>query len=275
VTSTTCSSTGSTCDDTSRKRLCRARIWRTNVIATRHAGLVSDEEHPRYELACQVALNVAAGLAGYAGAGAGALAAGAVPVALTGIDYIIGKRRLAHEAETLVDGADAFGADTPDEFIEFLKAAVSDEEHQELLARALTIAQDTAFRDKRRALGRALASAASDTGTRVDDELQFIRVIADLDEPHIRLLRLMSTVPEHLTKYGDGNIRQWFPWSIGHADPGLADSAWALLAPLQRHGLVYATIGQYHTPVGTMENQYEITGYGEWFLTRLAEPEAE
>lgn len=75
----------------------------------------------------------------------------------------------------------------------FVEAAVSDEEHQELLARALTIAQDTAMRDKRRALGRALASAASDTGTKVDEELLFIRVLADLDEPHIRVLRLMST----------------------------------------------------------------------------------
>jgi hypothetical protein len=32
-------------------------------------------------------------------------------------------------------------------------AAVSDEDRQELLARALTIAQDTAMRDKRHALG--------------------------------------------------------------------------------------------------------------------------
>ena len=62
----------------------------------------------------------------------------------------------------------------------FLRA-FTDLEHQELLARALTMAQDTAMRDKRRALGRALASAAADTGTKIDDELLFIRVLADLD----------------------------------------------------------------------------------------------
>jgi len=84
-----------------------------------------------------------------------------------------------------------FGAKKREEFKAFVEAAVSDEEHQELLARALTIAQDTAMRDKRRVLGRALAAAASDTGTKVDEELLFIRVVADLDEPHIRLLRLM------------------------------------------------------------------------------------
>ena len=37
--------------------------------------------------------------------------------------------------------------------MKFVEAAASDEQHQELLARALTIAQDTAMRDTRRALG--------------------------------------------------------------------------------------------------------------------------
>jgi hypothetical protein len=82
--------------------------------------------------------------------------------------------------------------------VEFLRAAVTDPEHQELLARALIMAQDTAMRDKRRALGRALASAAADTGTNVDDGLPFIRVLADLDPPHIRCLRIMAAGPSHL-----------------------------------------------------------------------------
>lgn len=227
------------------------------------------------ELARQVVVNFGAGLAGYLGPGAGAIAAGTVPLALAGLDYvsgIIGSRRLEHAADVLVDGAEEFGAETPEEFVKFVEATVADDEHQELLARTLTVAQDTAWHDKRRALGRALASAASDTGTRVDEELLYIRVLADLDEPHIRLLRLLSTVPEHLERSGHDGVRQWFPWSIAKADPGLADSAWALLGTLQRHGLVYVTTGQHPTPVGTMENQYEISPYGEWFLTRLADP---
>lgn len=69
--------------------------------------------------------------------------------------------------------------------MKFVEDAVSNPEHQELLARALTIAQDTAMRDKRRALGRALASAVAETGTTVDDELAFIRTLADLDPPDI------------------------------------------------------------------------------------------
>lgn len=54
------------------------------------------------------------------------------------------------------------------------------------------------MRDKRRALGRVLASAADETGTKVDDEMLFIRVLADLYPPHIRCLRIMATEPPHL-----------------------------------------------------------------------------
>jgi hypothetical protein len=72
--------------------------------------------------------------------------------------------------------------------------------------------------DREDALGRALAAAASDTGTKVDHELLFIRALADLDEPHIRLLRLMSTTPPHrdaanrqMQAVERPVIRQWHP----------------------------------------------------------------
>jgi hypothetical protein len=225
---------------------------------------VSEERQDINELARQVVVSFGAGLAGYLGPGAGAVAAGAAPLVLAGLDYvsaIIGPRRLDHAAQTLTDGAEMFGAKTREEFKAFVEAAVSDEEHQELLARALTIAQDTAMRDKRRALGRALAAAASDTGTKVDEELLFIRIVADLDEPHIRLLRLMTTPP----------LRQWPPSRILEEDPGLT-SPWALLSVLARHQLIS---GGYEVlpPRGEIRPDYTITEYGEWFLTRLAEPE--
>jgi hypothetical protein len=179
------------------------------------------------------------------------------------MDYIsatIGSRSREHAAETLTDAADEFDAQTPEEFLEFINAAVSDEDHQELLARALSIAQDTAMRDKRRALGRALASAASDIGTKVDEELLFIRVVADLDEPHVRLLRLMNTAPH----------TQWAPWKVLEEDPGLT-SPWALMSVLTRHQLIS---GGYEVlpPRTEIRPDYTITEYGEWFLTRLAEP---
>jgi hypothetical protein len=229
-----------------------------------HAVLVGEDHPSRSELARQVVVGVAAVLAaGYAGPIAGTAAAGAGPVVLAGMDYIsatIGSRRREHATETLTDAADEYGAQTSGEFVEFIKAAVSDEEHQELLARALTIAQDTTMRDKRRALGRALASAVSDTGTKVDDELLFIRVVADLDEPHIRLLRLMNTTPH----------TQWPPWKVLEEDPGLT-TPWTLMSVLARHQLISG--GHEVLPPRTeIRPDYTITEYGEWFLTRLAEP---
>lgn len=242
------------------------------VGAVPHTLIVSREQQSRYELARQVVITFSAGLAGYLGPGAGAAAAGAVPLVLVGLDHIsatIGSRRLEHAAETLMDGADEYGTETPEEFVSFIEAAISDEEHQELLARAFTIAQDAAMRDKRRALGRALASAASDTGTKVDTELLFMRVLADLDEPHIRLLRLMNTAPPSLdalnrqqrVAVGLEPIRQWHPPEIGEVDPGLADVVYGLLPVLDRHALISGNPAEYTT-----------TSYGEWFLTRLAEP---
>lgn len=57
------------------------------------------------------------------------------------ISATIGARRLEHAAGVLGDAADESGAKTPEGFIEFVNAAVRDEQHQELLVRALTIAQ--------------------------------------------------------------------------------------------------------------------------------------
>jgi hypothetical protein len=238
--------------------------------------LVGMPEVNRGELARQVVVNLGAGLAaGYAGPLAGALATGAAPAVLAGMDYIsatIGSRRVEHATETLEDAADAYGAETPEEFVEFVKAAVSDEDRQELLARALTIAQDAAFRDKRRALGRALAAAASDTGTKVDEEMLFIRVVAELDEPHIRLLRLMSIPPPSLDALnrqqrlaiGEPPIRQWHPPEIAQVDPGLAEVMYGLFPVLHRLRLIDGN-----------EAEYTINAYGEWILARFAEPESQ
>lgn len=66
--------------------------------------------------------------------------------------------RRNHAADTLMDAAEAAGVSTDEEFVEFVDSAISDERRQELLARTLIIAQDTALRDKRCALGRALAA---------------------------------------------------------------------------------------------------------------------
>ena len=69
------------------------------------------------------------------------------------LDRIHAHRR-ENAAETLIHAADELGAETPEQFMKFIEAAISDSAHQELLARALTIAQDTAMRDKRTSASR-------------------------------------------------------------------------------------------------------------------------
>lgn len=225
-------------------------------------------------LAIRVVAAAMGGSAAMAGPEAAVAGAAITPILETGLAHIfdvVNERRYEQAAQTLTDAADDFGSQTDEEFLEFIEAAISDAEHQELLARALTIAQDTAMRDKRRALGRALASAASDTGTKVDEELLFIRVLADLDEPHIRLLRRMSTPPPSLDalnrqqriSLGKPPIRQWHPLEIAELEPGLADVMWGLLPVLDRLRLIDGN-----------EAEYTINGYGEFVLARLAEPES-
>jgi hypothetical protein len=111
----------------------------------------------------------------------------------------------------------------------------------------------------------------------VDDELLFIRIVADLDEPHIRLLRLMSNAPPDLDAVnrrmqtvGRPMIRRWHPSDISVQHPGLADVVWSLLLVLARHQLISG--GHDVLTASGHEPEYIIAPYGEWFLTRLAEP---
>jgi len=218
----------------------------------------------RRELAVRTVVAIGAGSAGaidpVLGAAATALSP-AMEAALLKVMDVLGRSRAEHAADTLLDAAAAAGAQTDEEFLAFVEQAVSDESKQELLARALIIAQDTASRDKRRALGRAIASGTEGDGALVDQELIFVRVLDELDVPHVRLLQLMATVPAHYANRGQDH-RAWMPWSIIHADPGLRDVVYSLLDTMERHALIWAQPGQYHTPAGTMEREYHISNYG-------------
>lgn len=213
------------------------------------------------------------------GAFAGAALTPAFERALFFLDGRFLRRRTMHAAETLDDAAGEAGATSEEEFDEFIQKLLSDEEHQELLARVLTIAQDSAMRDKRRALGRILANAADETGTTVDMQFLHARVIGDLDPVHVRLLRLMSLPPQHLISHATERgldpgaaARRWYQWSVAVADPGLQEAFWAAVQVLERHGLVW-NLGESHTPGGTMEPEYEITRYGDFLLGLLHDPD--
>lgn len=243
------------------------------AVACGGVGVAVTDSYSGRDLAIRVVaatLGASGGLAGPGGAAAGTALTPLIEVGLARVVEELSSRRRNHAADTLMDAAQAAGAGNEEEFLKFVDAAVSDERRQELLARTLIIAQDTALRDKRRALGRALAAGVADSGTRVDEELLFIRVLDDLDEPHIRLLRLMNTASPHLADQGE--VGAWMPSTIGDADSGLRDAAYAMLVTLERHNLVWTSGEEYHTAEGSMEPEYTITRYGQWLLERLADP---
>jgi hypothetical protein len=160
--------------------------------------MVSMTKDSRTQLAISTVAAFAAAGAGLAGPDAGAMATALSPALEAALGHVyerLSSGRRGRAAETLTDAADAAGAETDEEFLAFIEQALSSPERQEPLTRVLLIAQDTAMRDKRRALGRALASAVADNGTLVDEELVFIRVVDDLDPFHIRLMRLMTGRP--------------------------------------------------------------------------------
>lgn len=242
-------------------------------------GKRGEGENPLAVKVTAAAIGAATGLVGPEAAVAGA---GLTPV----IEEVLGRlysgltaRRVKRVTETLADAAEELGGDMAEQFRRLADAAASDETYQELLARTLTIAQDTAMRDKRRALGRALANALDDTGTRVDTEIAFVRMLADLDPVHIRVLKIMSRRPKHLDRVAaqmnaaddPKTARQWYEWSIVEADPGLEGAAYGALRVLERHGLIWDR-GEQRVPSHGMQREYEISPYGDYLIDRLAAP---
>jgi hypothetical protein len=208
------------------------------------------------ELATEFAIASLTGLASLASVYAGAAATAFAPIALAMANAAvkrIGRRRIENATETLLEGAKAADISVA----EFIDRAASDDRRHELLARALTVAQDAAWRNKRRALGHALAAGVVRDDARIDEELLFVRAVDDIDEMHIRLLG----------RLGDGG--QLTARDVVQADPGLGTGVLTLLGQLQLHGLIDSRSPV--TPGGAMtpEPRYFITDWGRSFLTRL------
>jgi hypothetical protein len=228
----------------------------------------ADREADR-NLAIQVAAAALTGAAALAGTVPGAAATMFQPIVtaiMTAAVQRLGKRRTEHAAETLLDAADASGIPLG----EFLDLAVADDRRHELFARSMRIAQDTALRDKRRALGRALAAGIMGDDARIDEELLFMRAVEDIDEMHIRLLARMAGSSAPGVRPG------WSISSLTQADPGLANGARALLGTLELHGLIgQAVIRRQLQGEGSAQDYYNITPQGREFLDRLAKDQAE
>jgi hypothetical protein len=76
-----------------------------------------------------------------------------------------------------------------------------------------------------------LANALDDVGTKVSDEVAFVRMLADLDPVHIRVLKIMSRRPKHLDRVAQQMnaandpkaARQWYAWSRSMPIPASRD----------------------------------------------------
>jgi hypothetical protein len=234
------------------------------IARTGEFQVTETEREADKNLAVQLVVAFGIGLATVYGTVPGALATMIGPLMTVIMNALtrVGSRRAEHAAETLLDAADE--ADLP--VAEFFDRAVADDRRHELFARAMSIAQDTALRDKRRALGRALAVGVMGDDAQIDEELLFMRALEDIDEVHIRLLaRMADTYPPGV---GPG----WSARKIAEADPGLANGAPALLGTLQLHGLIEEVVR--NRPIqgeGATQAFYNILQQGRDFLNRLAE----
>lgn len=225
------------------------------------------EEEGGRELAIRTAVAILSGGASLLGPDAGAAAtafAPAMEVALTRVAALAGQRRFRHAAETVADAAEASGCSVE----ELLGRAVSDDRRQELLSRALGVAQDAALRDKRRALGRALAAGIEGDDARIDDELLFIRAVADVDIPHIKLLKVLSEdqpSPGQLSGsvFHDG----WSLATVAARHPEFGGALPALVWTLESHALIQSVRSA--TPATAVA--YTVTSAGRHLLDRLAD----
>jgi hypothetical protein len=201
------------------------------------------EDEPRHELAVRTGVAVLTAGAGLFGPDAGAVPAALTPALETVLSRVVGvvsDWRADHAAEILEDAA-----------------------------RTLTIGQDTALRDKRRAHGRALAAGIAGDDAKIDDELLFIRAVADIDTPHIRLLALMAG--ERIPPGKDSGSVFHGGWSlptIAARDPVLGEAVPALLSTLESRDLVRAM--QSSTPWTAAPAAYDVTNAGRMLLERLA-----
>jgi hypothetical protein len=172
----------------------------------------------------------------------------------------LARRRKEHATEAPGDAVEA----SPDSPEDFIARATADDRRIELTTRTPLIAMDTALRDKRRALGRALAAGVAGDDARIDEELLFIRAVADLDTPHVKLLARMAEGPPVSQKFPLG---YWDAATVQAQIPELGASWRPLLAVLELHGLIQPL--QSSTPSQGSRVAYSATGLGEQVLSRL------
>ncbi len=214
----------------------------------------------------QVVVSVLVDGAALVGPEAGAAAVMLQPAMDAGLQHVVrvlGRRRIAHGVEVLELAAE----DSRQQLAALVEQAVRDEEHQEFLARVLTVAQDMAGEEKRRALARSLAAAAVGEDAVLDEEFLFVRVVADLDAPHIRLLARLDGDRAGAGQLAGQTVRDgWTQELLADVEAGLGAALPALLSTLESHALA-----EHQANWAALEGAplYRITGRGQALMRRL------
>jgi DNA-binding IclR family transcriptional regulator len=98
----------------------------------------------------------------------------------------------------------------------------------------------------------------------------FMRAIADLDAPHIRILAMMANEPAQFgAQSGSPFHAGWSPVTIAARQRGPLSAVYALMSTLEAHGLIRAATGS--TPWMPQREAYNITAAGRQLLDRLSE----
>jgi hypothetical protein len=157
------------------------------------------------------------------GGPAGALAGAAVePVLEEVVSETLARRRARGQRALAVAASSADM--TPEDLLDRI---LRDEQLLDLAAAVVAAASETMVEAKIRALGRALATGTLAADDAVVDEQRFlVDILADLEAPHIRVLKQLSVQHEgYGSPQSPDGTRRAYGWSIGDLSvhlPGMA-----------------------------------------------------
>lgn len=158
--------------------------------------------------------------------GAPLIAAGAT--ALKGVGPMLQEHQERNISLMIAEGRKETGL-TADEFLE---AVTSDPERLLPYVSACDAARRTALDEKVRALGRAVANLAQDDAL-VDDSTIWINIFAQVDAPHVRMVRALCEMdPEN-----EGHLRLWKRYEL-REKCGLTATVSVLINTLTSLGLM-------------------------------------
>ncbi|MCO7219576.1 hypothetical protein [Klenkia sp. PcliD-1-E] len=161
-------------------------------LSRRYGATVEDQSPELTALAAKIVATVAAQGVSLVDPVAGLVAAGFVPA----LELAVGRyqRQRADNVDGALTEATRVSGKTADQLLNVLS---SDPVRLSMLAEALTAAAYSAYPERTRALGRALASGAlAEDEATVDAERHWVRLLSRIEAPHLRVLVYLNGLPE-------------------------------------------------------------------------------